>query len=108
MNKKIIEPKVIVIELSTYWEKRDKSWDEDKVTEREYTTQYHGGWTITGCKGHPEINGGYATPDFDETPASLRRMFMDRYSNVYKGGNKVIVKLKITRDDRNPTMESFF
>lgn len=33
---------------------------------------------------------------------------MKQYCDVYKGGNKVIVKLKITKDDRNPTMESFF
>ncbi len=99
---------VIIIEVKAYWEKRDESWDNKDASGKKYTTPYHGAWDITACKGHPEINGGHSSPDFTYTPASLRRMFMDQYSNVYKGGNKVVVKLTIVKDDRNPTMESFF
>ncbi len=94
----IVKPKII-IEVEAEWE---------KSTSKYTTCGYRGGWTITKCKGHPEINGGYCSPDFDETPDSIKQRFIDQYSNWYDGKYEIIVKLKITRDDRNPTMESFF
>jgi len=95
----------IVIWVEAYWEKRvETNYDMKRVCECEYS----GGWNIVKCPGFPEINGGYGSPDFTDTPDSLRKMFVDRYSNHFKGGNSVKVKLKITKDERNPTMESFF
>jgi len=108
VKEPVIEKPIIVIEVSAYWEKRDKSWDENKVTDREYTTPYHGGWEITKCKGFPSINGGYGSPDFDYTPDQIKQRFINEYSSWYDGKYHIIVKLKITKDERNPTMENFF
>lgn len=107
---KIIESKVILIEVSAYWEIRSKSWDKNKVTDRKYIGKFHGGWNITACKGHPEINGGMGTPDMMAlfpTVYSIKQKFLNEYQPRYPK-YKVIVKLKIIKDDRNPTMESFF
>lgn len=97
----------IIIEVSAYWEIRDKSWGDKDASGRKYTTIYHGGWDITKCAGHPEINGGHGSPNFTETLESIRKYFMDLYSER-NPNNTIIVKLKITKDDRNPTMDSYF
>jgi len=48
------------------------------------------------------------TPDFDYTPESIKERFIKQYSEWFDGKYQIIVKLKITKDDRNPTMESYF
>lgn len=101
----MVKPKII-IEVEAYWEKRP---DElSKILSYEPKTQFKGGWTITRCKGHPQINGGHSSPDFDYTPDSLKQSFIDQYTDWYDGKYEIIVKLKITKDDRNPTMDSYF
>jgi len=100
----------IDIFVECYWEIRSKDWDEKKVTPGEYVDKYHGGWDIVKCAGHPEINGGFCTPDMMAmfpTVDSLKQKFHKEYDGRYKD-QKIIIHLKITKDDRNPTMESFF
>ena len=100
----------IVIYATAYWEKRDKSWDEAKITSRDYVDIYHGGWDITKCPGFPNINGGMGTPDMCAlfpTPDSIKKEFIRRYQDQ-DPKHKIIVKLTVTKDDRNPTMADFF
>lgn len=99
------KPKII-IEVEAKWELR-----KDKVTKilsYKPETKFRGEWVIKKCKGHPEINGGHYSPDFNYTPDSLKQEFIDRYSEWYDGKFEIIVKLKILKDDRNPTMSDFF
>ena len=104
----------IVIFVDAYWEKRDKSWDYDDDVplkdRREYVDIYHGGWDIRKCPGFPQINGGMGTPDMCAlfpNPESIKKMFHERYDSQFPN-HKIIVKLTITKDDRNPTMADFF
>ena len=90
----------IVIWVKAYWEKSD---------DKKYCKSgYRGGWDISKCPGHPEINGGHCSPDFTETPASIKEMFVNRYNDYFDNVYEIIVKLTIVKDERNPTMESFF
>lgn len=93
---------------NAHWEKREKSWGNNDASGRKYTTDYSGGYDITKCPGFPDINGGFGTPDFNYTPAGIRRELMERYKNWRGKERKIIIKLTITRDDRNPTMDNFF
>jgi len=105
---RILTKKKIIIEVSAYWMRRNKSWNEHKI--RKYVGPYHGAWTITRCKGHQDINGGFNTPDMMAsfpTTESLIQKFLNQYQPRFPD-HKIIIKLKITKDDRNPTMESFF
>lgn len=99
----------IDIYVEAYWKLRDKSWDERKVTDTEYIDKYHGGWDIIKCAGHPEINGGFGTPDMMAcfpTVESLKQKFINEYQERYN--ERIVVHLTVTQDDRNPTMDSFF
>ena len=100
----------IDIYVECYWELRDKSWDENKATDREYVDKYHGGWSITKCPGYPSINGGMGTPDMMAifpTEESLRNYFLNKYAERYPD-HTINIHLKVTKDDRNPTMDSYF
>lgn len=90
---------VIEIYVEAYWERRTKEYDAKKVTDMVYHTPFHGGWVITKCKHHPEINGGHGSPDFNETEESIKRRFIDQYSPRYPD-NFIKVILKVTKDDR--------
>lgn len=106
----IDKPKIINIFVECYWELRDESWETNKVTDREYVDKYHGGWNIVKCPGYPSINGGMGTPDMMAcfpTVESLKNKFIKEYSEIYPN-HKIIVHLKVTKDDRNPTIENFF
>jgi hypothetical protein len=88
---------VIEIYVEAYWEKRDSSFIENP--DWKYQTDFHGGWVITKCKGHPEINGGHGTPDFNENEESIKKMFVDRYSERFPD-NFIKVILTVTKDER--------
>jgi len=104
------KPKIIDIFVECYWELRDKTWDERKVTDREYVGKFHGGWNIVKCPGFPQINGGMGTPDMMAlfpTVESVKYKFLKEYSEKYPEYT-INVHLTVTQDDRNPTMENFF
>ena len=101
------EKKEIIIKVSAAWEKRPKDYGDKDASGIDYKTPFRGQWEITECKGHPEINGGHYSPDFDETPGSIRKYFKDTYSERYPN-HKIIIVLTIVKDDRNPTMSDFF
>lgn len=106
----IEKPKVIDIFVECYWELRDESWEKRKVTDREYVDKYHGGWNIVKCPGYPQINGGMGTPDMCAlypTVNSIRKHFLNQYQERYPD-HKINIHLKVTKDDRNPTMDSYF
>ncbi len=105
-----ITTKTIDIFVECYWELRPKDWDEKKVTDQEYVDKYHGGWNIVKCAGHPEINGAMGTPDMMAlfpTEESIKAKFINEYTDRYPQ-HQVRVHIKITKDDRNPTMDSYF
>ena len=93
-----------------YWELRDESWEQRKVLDREYIDKYHGGYTIIKCPGFPSINGGMGTPDMMAlypTEKSLKDKLFNQYQERYPE-HKITVHIKVTKDDRNPTMDNFF
>jgi len=93
-----------------YWEIRSKEFDSKKVTDREYVDKYHGGYSIVKCAGFPSINGGFGTPDMMDcypTEKSLKDKLFNEYAERYPD-HLVRVHITVTKDDRNPTMDSFF
>jgi len=103
-------PKVIDIFVECYWELRTKEFDSKKVLDRKYVDKYHGGWNIVKCPGYPSINGGMGTPDMCAlypTVQSVRQHFIKQYSERYPD-HKINIHLKVTKDDRNPGIDSFF
>ncbi len=91
------------------WELRPKNYDKNKVTKREYVGNFKGGYNIKS-KGHPEINGGMGTPDMMAlfpTVKSIKDKIYKEYAHRYPG-DTVKIHIKITKDDRNPTMDNFF
>lgn len=100
----------IDIYVEVYWEIRPKDWGDKRPTNEEYVGKFHGGYEIVKCVGHPEINGGMGTPDMMAlfpTEQSLKDKFFNEYADRYPE-HLVRVHIKITKDDRNPTMDSFF
>lgn len=91
------------------WELRPKNYDANKVTKRGYVGNFKGGYSIKS-PGHPEINGGMGTPDMMAlfpTVKSIKDRLMKEYGHRYPG-DTVKIHIKITKDDRNPTMDNFF
>ena len=104
------DQKVIDIYVECYWELRDETWEQRKVLDREYVGKYHGGYTVIKCPGFPSINGGMGTPDMMSlypNPDAVRQKFIKEYSEKYPE-HKIKIHLKVTKDDRNPTMDNFF
>lgn len=105
------EKEVITIHVDAEWEIRDKSYGNVDASGREYEGLYKGGWTITKCKGHPQINGGMGTPDMMAlfpNEQSIIDKFVDQYSEWYDGQYKIEVKLTVIKDDRpKPTQQIF-
>lgn len=107
-----VEPDKPVIEIfvSAEWTLRPADYGKKDANGRVYTDKYRGGWTITKCVGHPEINGGFCTPDMMAlypTEKSIIDRFMNYYSDWLDGMYRIKIKLKVTQDDRNPKMENF-
>lgn len=96
----------IVIHVSAYWEKRTGAWP--KEVEWKPECEFSGGWDITKCVGHPEINGGCCSPDFTATPESIKADFIRRYTDYFNNTHTITVKMTVIKDERNPTMENFF
>lgn len=100
----------IVIFVEAYWEIRPVDWGKKDASGVKYVDIYHGGWNIKKCAGHPEINGGMGTPDmcaFFPNPNSVRKFFIKKYEEQYPD-NKIVVKLTVTKDERNPTITDYF
>lgn len=100
----------IVIFVEAQWEIRPDDWEKTDATGRKYSDKFHGGWNIKKCVGHPEINGGMATPDMCSlfpNPNSLRKYFIKKYEEQYPD-NKIVIKLTVTKDERNPTISDYF
>ena len=62
---------------------------------------YVGGWKITKSpKGHPQINGGYGSPDFgNETVSDIINHIKCGHTWILENYD-LIVKVTVTRDDR--------
>lgn len=91
----------IDIYVEAMWEKSNSKYCD---------SGFRGEWKIVKCVGHPEINGGCYTPDMMvlfPTEESIKDRFNKVYADRYPG-QQVKVHIKITKDDRNPTMDNFF
>lgn len=100
----------INIHVEMYWELRSEDYDKRKVIDREYVDKFHGGYDIVKCPGFPSINGGMGTPDMMDsfpTEQSLRDKLFKQYSERYPD-HLIKIHIKVTKDDRNPTMDNFF
>ncbi len=100
----------IDIFVEVNWELRTKEYDKNKVTPGKYVGKFRGGYNVVKCVGHPEINGGMGTPDMMAlfpTVKSIKDKFLNQYAPRYPE-DTVKVHIKITKDDRNPTMDSYF
>ena len=96
------KPKRIDIYVEAVWEKSDSKYCK---------SGFRGQWEIVKCEGHPEINGGCYTPDMMclfPTVESLKEKFIKEYGSGRYPEHRVEIHIKVVKDDRNPTLESFF
>lgn len=89
----------IVVKVRCEWKIRDFPEPEW----RKYETPFCGSYTIETVRGHPEINGGCYSPDFDMTEQEIKDTIKNHYDKEYR---EVEVILIIEHDDRQPKIET--
>ena len=96
----------IIVNVEATWEKSNSVYA---------VSGYTGGYTIIGYPpGYPQINGGYGSPDFGEYNVEWirKKIINDWIGWEMLEGKTLIVKIKVTRDDRlgmkQSELESFF
>lgn len=99
MSNKKTKKLRMLIEVAAKWEKSDS---------KNCNCGYKGGWQIITCVGFPDVRGSYSSHDFDHTTESIKQEIIKQYTDRYNSKYDITVKLTVVKDERNPTLESFF